>query len=74
VQHNEAGMAGCAIDHGDVKQDLEVPFLPAPAAVFVCLIIGYGVSLLTPCQQNDLSGLTRFDVKQTESNMRGGSA
>jgi hypothetical protein len=59
-------MAGCAIDHGDVKQDLEVPFLPVPAAVFACLITGYGVSLLTRRPKHDLAGLTMFDMKQAD--------
>jgi len=35
-----------------------------PAAVFACMIIGYGVSLLTPHRTNDLTGLTVFDIKR----------
>ncbi len=35
-----------------------------PAAVFSCMLIGYGVSLLWPSKSKDLSGLTVFDLKR----------
>ena len=35
-----------------------------PAAVIACVVIGYGVSLLTPQRTNDLTGLTVFDINR----------
>jgi len=48
-----------------IKQYTEIHWYAyMPAAVVACVVIGYVVSVLTPAQSRDLTGLTVFDMKE----------